>query len=184
MYEYKSVINNKYITHIYIFKENRLMFIYTIKASKLKFFAALFCAFGILALLIAFVPDYDDYADVAAVAYNFEGMDTNEERTEFLKQFGYNVEKEPKEIVDVIIPEEFDSVYKEYNDIQRKQGLNLKKYKGKTVTRYTYAIKDYEGYEDGEVIANLLIYKSKIVGGDICSVGQKSYIHGFEQDKE
>ena len=37
---------------------------------------------------------------------------------------------------------------------------------------------------DGQVIANLLIYKSKIVGGDICSVGEKSFIHGFEQNKE
>ena len=160
------------------------MFIYTIKASKLKFFAALFCAFGILALLIAFVPDYDDYADVAAVAYNFEGMETNEARIEFIEQFGYNVEKEPKEIVEVMIPEEFDSVYKEYNDIQRKQGLNLKKYKGKLAMRYTYAILGYPGYEDGEVIANLLIYKNKIIGGDVCAIGENSFIHGFTMEEE
>jgi len=160
------------------------MFIYTIKASKLKFFAALFCAFGILALLVAFVPDYDDYADVAVVAYNFDGMDTNEERVEFIEQFGYTVSKEPCEIVSVVIPEEFDSVYTEYNDIQREQGLNLKKYKGKSVTRYTYAVNGYPGYKDGEVIANLLIYKSKIIGGDICAVGEKGFIHGFELPKE
>ncbi len=156
------------------------MFIYTIKASRLKFFAALFLAFGVLALLIALVPDYDDYADVAAVAYNFEGMETNEERVSFIEQFGYTVIKEPLEIIDVVIPEEFDSVYKEYNEIQREQGLNLKKYKGKTVTRYTYAIKGYPGYEDSDVIANLLIYKSKIIGGDICALGEKSFLHGFE----
>lgn len=156
------------------------MFIYTIKASKLKFFAALFCAFGVLALLITLVPDYDNYADVAAVAYKFDGIDTNEERVGFLEQFGYNVSGEPCEIVEVVIPEEFDSVYTEYNDIQREQGLNLKKYKGKTVTRYTYAIKDYPGFNDGDVIANLLIYKSKIIGGDVCAVGEKSFLHGFE----
>lgn len=160
------------------------MFIYTIKASKLKFFAALFCAFGVLALLITLVPDYDDYADVAAVAYNFEGIDTNEERVTFIEQFGYNINKEPCEIVDVVIPEEFDSVYTEYNDIQREQGLNLKKYKGKTVTRYTYNVNDYPGYEGGDVIVNLLIYKSKIIGGDVCAIGENGFIHGFERSKE
>jgi hypothetical protein len=160
------------------------MFIYTIKASKLKFFAALFCAFGVLALLIALVPDYDDYADVAAVSYKFDGIDTNEERIAFLEQFGYKISKEPNEIVDVVIPEEFDSVYTEYNDIQREQGLNLKKYKGKTATRYTYTINEYPGYENGEVIANLLIYKSKIIGGDICCVGEKSFLHGFEKPEK
>ena len=160
------------------------MFIYTIKASRLKFFAALFCAFGILALLIALVPDYDEYADVAAVAYNFEGIDSNEERVSFIEQFGYNVVKEPCEIVDVVIPEEFDSVYSNYNDMQREQGLNLKKYKGKTVTRYTYSLNGYPGYKDGEVIANLLIYKSNIIGGDICATGEKSFLHGFEMPVE
>lgn len=160
------------------------MFIYTIKASKLKFFAALFCAFGILALLVAIVPDYDDYADVAAVAYKFDGIDSNEERVEFLEQFGYTVTKEPCEIVEVVIPEEFDSVYTQYNDIQREQGLNLKKYKGKTVTRYTYEIKGYPQHKDGEVIANLLIYKSKIIGGDVCAVGEKGFLHGFEMPED
>ncbi len=160
------------------------MFIYTIKASKLKFFAALFCAFGILALLIAFVPDYDNYADVAVVGYNFDGIDTNEERVEFIEQFGYTVVAEPCEIVDVVIPEEFDSVYTNYNDIQRNQGLNLKKYKGKTVTRYTYKINEYPNYKNGDVIANLLVYKNKIIGGDVCAMGEKSFLHGFEMPTE
>lgn len=51
-----------------------------------------------------------------------------------------------------------------YNEIQRAQGLDLAKYKNKKVSRFTYKVTNYEGYE-GEVYANLLVWRDKVVGG-------------------
>ena len=80
------------------------------------------------------------------------------------------------------IPSEFDTVYTGYNDIQKEQGLNLAKYKGKEVVRYTYSITNYENYE-GVVYINLLVYRNKIIGGDVCSADASGFIHGFAKDK-
>ena len=45
--------------------------------------------------------------------------------------------------------------------------------------RYTYEITNYPNYE-GKVIANILVYRGKVVGGDICSADINGFIHGFE----
>ena len=52
----------------------------------------------------------------------------------------------------------FNKVYKNYNDLQKDQGFNLEKYKGKTVEIYTYSVYNYDGYEDKDCIkCNLLV---------------------------
>ena len=67
------------------------------------------------------------------------------------------------ETVEVCVPETFDNVYLGYNEMQKEQGLNLAKYKGKTVTRYTYKVENYPDYE-GTVYLSLLVYKNKYTG--------------------
>ena len=61
------------------------------------------------------------------------------------------------------------------DELQKEQGLDLGKYTGKTVTRYTYEIKNYEGYE-GAVYANLIVYRNKIVGADLTGVGDVPFV--------
>ena len=65
-----------------------------------------------------------------------------------------------------------------YNEIQKQQGLDLIKYKNKEVMRYTYEITNYEGYS-GTVYATLIVYRNKVIGGDVCSADVKGFIHGF-----
>ena len=78
----------------------------------------------------------------------------------------------------VTIPREFDKVFAAYNEMQRGQGLDLSTYSGKTVERYTYTVTNYENYE-GTVLANLLIYRGRVIGGDICSADTAGFVHGF-----
>lgn len=155
------------------------MFVYTLKASSIKFFAVILLSIAVLVTIVAVIPDFDAVGEVAAVAVNYSGIKTEQDRQEFLKQFGYEVEATPVEVRDVTIPEKFDSVYLQYNDIQRAQGLNLTKLQGKEVTRYTYEITNYG--TEGKVLATILVYKNKIVGGDVCSTDGKGFIHGFEK---
>lgn len=167
------------------FKEGFFMFIYSFRASTLRFFALLLLAAGALTALIIFVPAYeaDNYSDTAA-AISYEKIATNEDRIAFLGQFGYNVSGEPIESAQITIPDDFDRVFSGYNELQKAQGLDLSKYKGKTVTRYTYEVSNYPGHEGEKIYANLIVRKDRIIAGDICSADTAGFIHGFERNEE
>lgn len=158
------------------------MFIYSLRARTLKAFAAITVALTVVITMIAFIPAYGE--DSTAVSKDTEieytGIRTNEDRIGFLSQFGWQVISEPKETVEVTIPDEFDKIFTGYNEIQRRQGLDLSDYRKKKVMRYTYEITNYEG-ANGTVYANLLVYRNRVIGGDVCSADVSGFIHGFER---
>ena len=88
------------------------------------------------------------------------------------------VEPEADEVVEVQIPKEFDDVFTNYNAIQKTQGCNLEKYAGKRCKRYTYVVTNYPGQTDN-VRANILVYKDRVIGGDVCSLELGGFMHGF-----
>jgi hypothetical protein len=154
------------------------MFVTTIRANTLKLIGLTLLSFAVVAALVIFVPSYESAA--AANGVRYEKVYSNSDRVEFISGFGWQVAQTPIEEVTVSIPSEFDTVYLGYNDIQKAQGLNLAKYKGKEVVRYTYEVTNYEGYE-GTVYVNLLVYRNKVVGGDVCSASPDGFIHGFRK---
>ena len=161
------------------------MFVYSMRASSIKLVGVICVALTVLITLIAFVPTYSLPTQPAAdadaeVKYSYDKVKTPEAAANFLAQFGWEVESVPTEEIVVTIPTEFDKIFAAYNELQKSQGLNLTKYRGKDVTRYTFAVKNYDGYE-GTVWANVLVYKNKVVGGDICSADVSGFVHGFEK---
>ena len=165
------------------------MFIYSLKASTLKFIAVVVISIGLLITLISIIPSGSETVYAASdtsknsMKINYKNIKTNEDRINFLKQFGWEINPEPVEAVEIIIPKEFDAIYTKYNDVQKAQSLNLEKYKNKAVKRYTYEITEYPGYR-GTVYVNLLIYKEKVIGGDICSAEINGFMHGFEKNNK
>lgn len=169
------------------------MFIYSFKASTVKLLGIVCVSVVALVLLIVFVPTYSadrpvdsggmtNVSDTEAsksTSINFGKVKSGEDGAEFLARLGYTVDSGSIESTKVVIPQEFDKVFAAYNEIQREMGLDLTKYKNKELTRYTYKVLNYNGYE-GTVYANLLVYRNKVVGGDICSADVKGFIHGFE----
>ncbi len=109
---------------------------------------------------------------------------TPEERQAFVEQFGWVVEKTPVEVREVVIPKKFDDVYEKYNSIQVNQGLDLRRYAGVRVKRWTYTIKNYPDYpENADYIRiNMLVFEGKVIGGDVCSVRLDGFMHGFEKE--
>ncbi|MEG1954199.1 MAG: DUF4830 domain-containing protein [Hydrogenoanaerobacterium sp.] len=111
------------------------------------------------------------------------GVKTQKEREKFVAQFGWQVLDEPTEITEIIIPEEFDEVYEEYNTLQKAQGYDLERQKGKRCKRYTYKITNYTDCpEDARI--NILVHDGKVIGGDVCSTEQGGFIHGFDASSE
>ena len=160
------------------------MFIYSMHANTIKFFAVICLALTVLIALIAFVPTYVTGQEATQVglnvSYNYEKIKNNEDRINFIKQFGWEVDAQPLKEQEVTIPKEFDKIFAAYNEIQRKQGLDLSSFKKKNVMRYTYTVTNYPDYE-GEVYINILVYRNKVIGGDVCSADVNGFIHGFEQ---
>lgn len=156
------------------------MFIYSVKAKTIKMFGLICVALVGVIMLAAFVPEYiSTSAETGSSEINYSRIKSNEDRIEFLRQFGWEVSPEELESEQVTIPAEFDKVFSGYNEIQKRQGLDLARYKGKTMMRYTYEVKNYPEY-DGKVQANILVYRGKVIGGDICSADINGFIHGFE----
>lgn len=155
------------------------MFVYTMKASGIKFFAVIALSVAVLATAIAILPSVSAASDVASVSTNYKNIATEEDMVNFLSQFGYETESKPVKTFEIEIPKEFNSVFEEYNEIQRAQGLNLKRYAGKDATVYVFKITNYE-YE-GEVFATIFVRNERIIGGDICSKDNEGFVHGFQK---
>ena len=65
------------------------MFIYTLKASSIKFFAVVLLSVVVLVTLIAVIPEYGSAGDVAVVSIQYGEVKTNDDRLAFIRQFGY-----------------------------------------------------------------------------------------------
>lgn len=158
------------------------MFVYSIRSATIKFICAIALSIAVLFALVILIPTYGNGESKAVSDISYTKIYENKDRLEFISQFGWEVSEEPLETVEVTVPETFDTVYLGYNEMQQEQGLNLAKYKGKTVTRYTYKVTNYPEY-DGTVYLSLLVYKNKIVGGDVCSADVNGFVHGFAAPK-
>ncbi len=154
------------------------MFIWSVKLNRNIIWgicAALCLSIGAAA---AFSPK--DTTDVLKSGFDTSGK-TTEQQINFLQNFGYTVEKDPILIEEVILPSEFSEEYSSYNDLQKISGFDLSKYKGYRVKKYSYHITDYPD-GNGRAIANLLVYKGKIIGGDISSENKDGFTHGFVKE--
>lgn len=155
------------------------MFVYSVKSSKLKLVA--------LVLVIALAAGalwYFTQSD--RPAGNDGGISLRAgnaaERVAFLSQFGWEILEDPVEVSEILIPAAFDTAYESYNEMQKKQNMDLLPYQGKRAKRWTYEVCNYPGYEDetGLVQANLLVYEGMVIGGDICSLELDGFMQGFD----
>jgi len=159
------------------------MFIWSIRASTLKFFAAVAASAMILCLLVVMVPvnsaTEDADSEAADTDVHYEAK-SREERVAFLSEFGWQIDAGSETERTVTVPQEFDRVFAGYNEIQRAQGLDLAPYKGKEIKSFTYTVTNFEGYS-GKVLATVLVFQDVVIGGDICSEASDGFVMGFEK---
>ena len=148
------------------------MFVYTVRASGLKLFAVVLLTLGVLSALV--LGGGTVLASATPSEIDFSGMKTEEDRKSFLNAFGIEV-ADGEECESFVMPENFDRILLGYNELQRSQGLDISKYVKKKITRYTYTVLNYEGY-DGEVKANLLVYRNRIIACDISSADPEGFV--------
>lgn len=106
----------------------------------------------------------------------FASGEEDSENVKFLSELGWTVEETCIESAEVIIPNPFDRVYENYNEIQTEAGFDLAPYRGRRGMRYTYRVLNYPNSSE-EVRANVICIDGEIVGGDICTVGLGGFMH-------
>ena len=150
------------------------MFIYSVRASTLRFFACIILCIAVLILLLSLGSVETVYASASGMEINYGGMKTNEDRVAFIESFGIKVNSEPTREETFTMPDSFDRIILGYNQIQKSQGLDLTKYERKRVTHYAYEVTNYDS--DGKVYVNLLVYRSRIVAADISSADDGGFV--------
>ena len=130
-------------------------------------------AAAILALILLFSGGGEDAQTTAGKITDNDG------RVQFLTSFGWQVTTSPVESGQVSIPKTEDAVFAKYNALQKSQGYDLSNYAGKTVMRYVYKINNFPGAEE-PVYATILMYKNKIIGGDITDTSARGVVQGFK----
>ena len=152
------------------------MLIMTTKVDKRKLMIA---AAAVVAAIIGLIllGGGSDSQPTAAMT-TAPAADTNDARVKFLTDLGWDVTASPAESAEVKIPKGTDEVFDRYNELQKSQGFDLSKYAGKKVMRYVYRINNYPGAQE-PVYATLLVYKDRIIGGDITDTTPGGRVQGF-----
>lgn len=148
------------------------MFIYSVRASGIKLFAIILIA-ALIVVVIA--VSGDSVLASSGAEISFTGIKTDADRRAFINSFGVSLKDGMVEEVTFVMPESFDRIMLGYNEMQKAQGLDLSGYAKKRITRYTYEMNGYEGYE-GTVYVNLLVYRSRIIGCDVSSADPEGFV--------
>lgn len=89
---------------------------------------------------------------------------THQKRILFINSLNVSVDEKDITEKKTVIPAAFGDVYNRYNDLQQQAGFNLKSFKGKSVSIYTYKI------TGNQKELHLIVCDGKIIGGDIADV--------------
>ncbi len=157
------------------------MFVVTLKG-KLKRNIFIFSTVFSLLLVVIFstlcVPEKS--AQCGDITYSTK-LNSSESVKDFASQFQIQTGEMYCEKA-VTIPEIFNKTYSRYNELQRFQGLDLEKYKGKQCTLFVYEIKNFTvDYE--KTYLTLLVYKDTVIGGHISSITQSEELFTFCGEK-
>lgn len=115
-------------------------------------------------------------AVIAALVMICTALADGDANIEFLNGFGWETEERYIEKEKITIPTEFDAVYRNYNELQKKSGFDLEKYKGKKAVRYTYIVKNYPEAAESEVRANVICVDGTPVGGDVMTTALDGFM--------
>ena len=151
------------------------MFVLTAKLSKPKLIAAGVLLIAAILLIVLLALSGGSGSSGARLPAG----STNDERVAYLATFGWSVNAEPAETQKVKIPDTADNkVFARYNDLQKSQGFDLTDFAGKEATRYVYEVLNYPEAAS-PVLASVLVYEGRIIGGDVTNTAPDGLIHGF-----
>ena len=98
----------------------------------------------------------------------------NAQRLEYLDSLGWQVDSEPIETLQFLMPDVLTEPYLAYNTLQLAQGFDLNTCCGKQVERYTYNVRNHPSRSES-IQLNLYICEGLPVAGDVCCPGANGF---------
>jgi hypothetical protein len=192
--------NSAYIRNTEYAIGGSTMFIYTAKLNKKKAVTALVCLAVVIIGAVLLIGRKDTAAESVPeskkapqvqteevvpqqpeqVSVDPANLVTNDDRVAYLKSIGWEVNPDPVEVAEVIIPSEFVGAYSDYNVLQTQQGFNLSAYAGQSATRYTYSVTNYPT-DDTDIVADIIVVGTQLIAGDVQSPGLDGFMQGLIQ---
>lgn len=154
------------------------MLIWTARFSRKKAVLAVIAMGAVMAALIILMGRMPAEEESA-----LPQLTDNSQRVAYLQSLGWEVEPEPLETLQFLLPDVLAEPYLTYNELQKAQGFDLSACCGKQVSRYTYAVTNYPGRTTG-VQANLYICEDLLVAGDILCPGAQGFQETLIQPAE
>ena len=124
------------------------------------------------------IQDVQTAQAVVQLQANPENVKTNDDRVAYLESCGWLVGEEAANQEDIRLPDVFDDSYEAYLTLQESQGFDLTQYAGKTIQRYTYAVKNFPGLQEN-IWASLLLYQDQVIGGEVYSNQGDGFMQGL-----
>ena len=97
----------------------------------------------------------------------------------YLAALGWEVDPEPLEVREIVIPRSFSGVYADYVALQKQQGFPIEQYGGMDAVRYTFRVRNYPTGEK-EIVADLVVSGQAIIAGDIQSTALDGFMTGLK----
>lgn len=106
--------------------------------------------------------DKNDFDKIAAGEVSSVSAETAEICKAFLAERGIEADFDKAESEKIIIPDDFNSIYEKYNDLQTQNGFDLRPYKGKRAEKVTVELAGGKPR-----FAVLLVVKDKVIGAHL-----------------
>ncbi len=149
------------------------MFVKTVKLKKPNPIAFIIIAIAIIILVVVWATGRGS----KGVGSKYK-LENNTDRVSFLEQVGWEVSDTEKDCRVVKVPSKFNAVYNVYNKLQKEQGFDISKIKGKEVEIYEYEVYNYPD-KPKNVVVHLIICDTILVGGDVSSTEKDGFMHGL-----
>ncbi len=97
----------------------------------------------------------------------------------YLAGLGWEVEPQPLEVKELVIPRSFSGAYADYAALQAKQGYPLAEYGGMEARRYSFRVLNHPSGEES-IVADLVVCGQTVIAGDIQSTASDGFMTGLK----
>lgn len=153
------------------------MFVFTAKLNKKKAVIAMVALALLLILTIILVNSGGKSGSKSYISES--GIKTTDDVVSYLASLGWQVDPVPIETQEIVIPRQFNGVYREYVELQKAQGYTIADYGGMKATRHSFRVTNYPSGES-DIVADVVVYGQQIIAGDIQSTAIDGFMRGLK----
>lgn len=154
------------------------MFVFTAKLNRKSAVAAV-AVLAVLLIAVILLVSLRSIGAASTKKPETSGITDAAGAARYLTGLGWQVEPQPLEVKDLVIPRSFSGVYADYAALQAKQGYPLAEYGGMEARRYSFRVLNHPSGEEN-IVADLIVCGQTVIAGDIQSTALDGFMTGLK----